>query len=109
MAKLFQLGHENKKTGQIKDSTPYADVHTSIKGIAVSGFSGATKYTEPKGNDFAKLGEGRYFATAKKKDNNFFGHSKVNKQNIVKNPPKQVPQLGKDGFYSNVKNRTGQL
>jgi hypothetical protein len=27
----------------------------------------------------------------------------------VKNPPKQVPQLGKDGFYSNVKNRTGQL
>ena len=43
------------------------------------------------------------------KDNNFFGHSKVNKQNIVKNPPKQVPQLGKDGFYSNVKNRTGQL
>jgi ABC-type uncharacterized transport system substrate-binding protein len=43
------------------------------------------------------------------KDNKFFGHSKVNKQNIVKNPPKQVPQLGKDGFYSNVKNRTGQL
>lgn len=42
-------------------------------------------------------------------DKNFFGHSKVNKQNIVKNPPKQVPQLGKDRFYSNVKNRTGQL
>lgn len=43
------------------------------------------------------------------KDNNFFGHSKVNKQNIVKNPPKQVPQLGKDRFYSDVKNNTGKL
>jgi len=42
-------------------------------------------------------------------DNNFFGHSEVNKQNIVENPPKQVPQLGKDGFYSNVKNCTGKL
>lgn len=44
-----------------------------------------------------------------KKDSKFFGHSKVGKQNIVKNPPKQVPQLGKDGFYSNVKNCTGRL
>jgi ABC-type uncharacterized transport system substrate-binding protein len=50
-----------------------------------------------------------FYRDMKKKDNNFFGHSKVNKQNIVKNPPKQVPQLGKDGFYLNVKNRTGQL
>jgi hypothetical protein len=49
------------------------------------------------------------YAKSMKKDNNFFGHSKVNKQNIVKNPPKQPSQLGKDGFYSNVKNRTGQL
>lgn len=44
-----------------------------------------------------------------KKDNKFFGHSKVNKQNIVKNPPKQVPQLGKDRFYSDVTNNTGKL
>lgn len=41
-------------------------------------------------------------------DEGFYGHSKVNKQNIVKNPPQQVPQLGKDGFYSNVKNITGK-
>lgn len=50
-----------------------------------------------------------YAKNMKKKDGCFFGHSKVNKQNIVKNPPKQISQFGKDGFYSNVKNRTGQL
>ena len=40
---------------------------------------------------------------------NFFGHSKVSKQSVVKNPPPQPSQLGKDGFYSNVSNRTGKL
>lgn len=41
-------------------------------------------------------------------DRNFFGHSKVTQQNIVKNPPSQIPQLGKDGFYANVQNKTGK-
>jgi hypothetical protein len=43
------------------------------------------------------------------KDKNFFGHSKVGKRHIVKNPPPQPNQLGKDGFYGNVKNVTGKL
>ena len=43
-----------------------------------------------------------------KKDNKFFGHSKVNKQNIVENPPQQVKQFSKDGFYSNVVNKSGK-
>ena len=39
----------------------------------------------------------------------FFGHAKVNKQNIVKNPPTQPSQLGKDGWYSDVQNCEGKL
>ena len=33
----------------------------------------------------------------------------VSKQSIVKNPPPQPSQLGKDGFYSNVSNSAGKL
>lgn len=42
-------------------------------------------------------------------DRGFFGHAKVNKQSIVKNPPPQPSQLGKDGFYGNVQNCEGKL
>jgi ABC-type uncharacterized transport system substrate-binding protein len=44
-----------------------------------------------------------------KTDRGFFGHAKVNKQSIVKNPPPQPSQLGKDGFYTNVQNCEGKL
>ena len=64
---------------------------------------------EDTGRDASPVDGGRKGPKGPPQDQKFYGHSKVNKQNIVKNPPKQVPQLGKDGFYSNVKNRTGQL
>ena len=37
------------------------------------------------------------------------GVSVVSKQSVVKNPPPQPSQLGKDGWYSNVSNSEGKL
>ena len=71
-----------------KDSSPFAEQPDAV--------ANPTFYSDMK-------------AAIAGKDNNFFGHSNVSKQSIVKNPPPQPSQLGKDGFYSNVQNRTGKL
>jgi len=55
-----------------------------------------------------KVGEGPEEGNWIVYDRNFYGHAKVNRQNVVNNPPKQPARLGKDGFYGNVKNTTGK-
>lgn len=90
----------------------YKDRVASIQSAEKKAFKAEAPMSGPVGG-FISMGQASSSEIRKQvglaKDKNFFGHSQVNKQNIVKNPPKQVPQLGKDRFYSNVKNRTGKL
>ena len=91
------------------------------KGFAKAGFIGShaesyvatskasKKYIKDHESQFSTTKKGKRYLTGDLSvDPNFFGHSKVKKQNIIKNPPKQPKQLGKDKFYGNVKNSIGK-
>ena len=50
-----------------------------------------------------------YVEIAKEPSHASKGVISVSKESVVKNPPPQPSQLGKDGWYSDVSNSTGKL